>query len=361
MPRPASIVADSSFPTKLTLVETELLLHFTARTGPSLVTAQDVAADELSHFWAHNVPMIGLSHHYVLHLALALAARHMLHLGHGVAERRHELSVLADQHLAAGLAGITKTLPHIDQSNCGPHYVSALLIHFASLADGPSGPEDLLLSSARVPDPRSQSWIRISRGVRSIMDTFSKEAIFLGLTEPLGRRAFWDQNAVYRATCVRKGFPRLDWAGPMRRMRQAVESGGDDNLDVYASALDWVSAVYEATYGLDDTGRCEVDPVFRYFFIWIYHVDDGFITLIQSGDSRSLLILAYYAIILMNFPEQWYLHGWTKHLLSAVRDQIAPDWSEWLQWPLEAFEVLAVNHEADWNSRRIPYLTQVLN
>lgn len=322
----------------LSIVDTELLLHFTSRTGPSLVTAEDMA-QPMTEFWTCNVPMMGLSHHYVLHLALALAARHMLRLGHGGAGRQRELSALADHHLSAGLAETLRALPHLSRDNCGPLYVAAMLISLGSLAAGPSGPDDLLLSCTGAAEPMRRSWIQISRGVRSIRDSFSRAVIFSGLAEPLRSRTSWHEGTPYRPTCLRQGFPRLDWTGPLRELRRAIETRACGDAAVHLDALSWISAIYEATYGLDDTGRCTVDPVFRHAFIWLYYVDDGFITHLQEGDSASLLILVYYALLVDNVRDGWFWQGWTEHLFLAAQRQMEPDWSPLLRWPLEVLRL----------------------
>ena len=94
--------------------------------------------------------------------------------------------------------------------------------------------------------------------------------------------------------------------------------------------------IYVATYGRDEAGLCDVTPIHRFVFIWIYWLEDDFLACLQRRDPASLLILACYAVLLRTMRNIWFMNGWTEHILTNVWQEIKGDMdmAVWMEWPL---------------------------
>ena len=69
----------TTFVNNINLNDAELLLHFTHHTAES-IDGESAAINHLCRFWAYNVPRIGLTHRFVMHMVYALSAYHKVYL-----------------------------------------------------------------------------------------------------------------------------------------------------------------------------------------------------------------------------------------------------------------------------------------
>ncbi|KAM5364063.1 hypothetical protein ACJZ2D_011680 [Fusarium nematophilum] len=326
--------ATASSPGVLSMADAKLFLHFTTHTGPSLVAPHDSGHSLLTGFWSHNALEIGLSSPPVLHLALSLAARHLAYLGSQDPDQKSHYSHLAEQHMGVGLAEMTRLLPELDQSNCGALYVSSLLVSYAGLAVGPRGPGDLLVCLMQDLPFQTESqwdgpWLPLVRGARLIRELFDVGTLFSGLMAPLGPSV----ECFSRPTFLRCGISRVDWVEPMREIRGLVEAAKDESAGMRRRAFNRLADIFEATFGQDDQGRCDVNPRNRFVFIWLYLIEDAFVDCVQRRDPVCLLLLAYYAVLMRTLDHWWFTHGWPEHLLTAIWEIIDESHRTWLLWP----------------------------
>ncbi|KAL3480826.1 hypothetical protein BJX99DRAFT_254159 [Aspergillus californicus] len=314
----------------LNVDDLELLIHFIAHTGPSL--AHPVPADNtISRFWSRNVPQIGLSCHTVLHLALSLAAHHLAYSTVNNLERCTHYISLASHHGSLGLVGLTKALQTINDSTCGAVYLCATLVSFCTFAAGPTDLDDLLVCNVGNSSP--QRWMSVVQGVRLIRKTFEPSILFSGLMSPIGPSE-GEPIASSKPRCIEDGFPRIDWEQPLRRLQDLIISSDSPDVAGYLEAHEMVESIYNATYGKDD-GSCNCEPRFKFVFIWLYAIDNGFVTCLQQKKPLSLLVLAYYALLLTTMKRDWFIQRWSGHLLLRVRDLLGHAYVDYLRWPLE--------------------------
>ncbi|KAF4460206.1 Bacterial alpha-L-rhamnosidase [Fusarium albosuccineum] len=304
----------------------ELLVHFATHTGPSLADPGD-ADGLISHFWAHNVPQIGLSFPFVLDLIFALSARHIVYLGQSRCLSKEALLNIAEQHLAAGMTAVTQFLPLMDDKNCGTLFVGAILVCNCLLAAGPIGPEDLLICRLTDNEGHQRLWTPVIRGVRFILETAAPETLFSGLLDPLvpGK----DNNALSRRpSYIGQNFPRINWTGPVNRLRDLVISVKDEHHNVRLRAFNPLANIYEATYGKDEDPSCDIEAENKFVFKWIYCLDDGYITCLLRKDPLVLLILAYYSPLFNSMRSNWFIKDWVEHLVTRARDLTGEEYSE---------------------------------
>ncbi|KAJ0424567.1 hypothetical protein BJY00DRAFT_308994 [Aspergillus carlsbadensis] len=320
----------------LDISDLELLLHFTSHTGRSLAHP-DPPDNPVARFWSHNVPRIGLSCHVVLHLALALAGHHLAYTTVQDTEKRTHYTSLAQKHSAVGLVELTKALASINSATCGALYTAATLMTYCTFASGPTDDNDLLVCNIGSHAP--QRWMSVIQGVRLIRERFELDILFSGLLAPLAPSSEPGPSSATPA-CVEEGYPRFEWEEPFRRLRDLITSDEDslvtdtENVPVYLEAYERIKAIYEATFGNAD-GQFTCPPENKFIFIWLYTVEQRFVACLQQRRPLSLLILAYYALLLTTMKRDWFMRTWPRHLLARIRGLLGHGYGEWLRWPLE--------------------------
>ncbi|CAM1503840.1 Fc.00g014310.m01.CDS01 [Cosmosporella sp. VM-42] len=329
VPSSASSIIDS-IPCSINVADAELLLHFVSSTAATLTDSEDSDDGGIRQFWERNVPQIGISYHFVLHLIYALAGYHLAFLDVGSGDRPQQFS-LAEHHSAIGLAELNKVLPSLDETNCGALYVSAVLVCYCTFAAGPTSMNDLLVCD--VSDGAPQRWLPLIHGVRLIRQTIEPATLFTGLMAPLGN-SMRIQPQDPRPSYLRDGFSRVQWIEPLDELRKWIASHESPETIVYSRSLDSLCEIYEATYG-DLNGIYSGPPSNQFIFGWLYRMQDPFVACLRRKEPLALLILAYYAPLLRTLKKCWFLEGWTEHLLHAIGELLSPDLGGWLQWPLE--------------------------
>ncbi|UPK99705.1 hypothetical protein LCI18_010640 [Fusarium solani-melongenae] len=319
----------------LQVSDVELTLQFASHTGPSLVVSPDLQGP-LSHFWSHNVPRLGLQFHFVLHLVFSLAAHHLAYLEAGDTEKRNLLVSLAEHHFSLGLAETAELLPKLDVDTCGPLYVASILTCFNKFAAGPQSKGDLLVCSIGE-DQESRTWMPLIRGVQVIRSRFHPEVLFSGYLEPF--RHYSSAPSSLQPTFTRLNIKRLDWEEPLDCLRKFVELSDGSSTSVRLRALDAMIPIYAATYGRVEVQASDAEPLYRFVFHWMYWLEAEFIASLQQGDQVSLLILAYYAVLLNTMRSKWYMEPWSEHMITSIEEEIKQDLQCYLKWPLEVLDL----------------------
>ncbi|RYP63333.1 hypothetical protein DL771_009318 [Monosporascus sp. 5C6A] len=320
--------------------EAELLLHFVQFTAYTMA-GNDKSDNPMVRFWTYNLPRIGLSHHFTMHLAYALAGYHLVYLDK-TEDRHQELRGLAELHASAGIAQLTATLARLDPTNCGAAYISATLVCCCTFAAGPMGPGDLLVCN--VDQDRDPNWMPSIHGLRLIRRLFDEDVLFAGLMDPFHSKSHaQDKDATpardKRARFSREGFLRVDWEQPLSELRGFIamyRNGGDDDDDddICLRSLDFLIDIYRATYG-DKDGSYDGPPEYQHVFCWLYRIEKGFVACLWRKDPRALIILAYFVLLFETMKDIWYLDNWEKHLLARIENLLGEEHVGWLRWPLE--------------------------
>ncbi|KAM5384332.1 hypothetical protein ACJZ2D_001637 [Fusarium nematophilum] len=331
-PASTSTVSNSA-PCSLNVADAELLFHFISQTAGTLHDAKEPTAS-IAVFWSRNVPQIGLTYHFVLHLAYALAGYHLAYLEPKGTERHVQNLALAGHHSELGLAELNKTLPHLNETNCGALYVAAVLVCHCTFAAGPTGPDDLLICI--VGDGGSQRWLPLIHGVRLIRQSIEPATLFTGLMSPLGGGA--DPEVVDgRPEYLIKGFPHVDWIDPLETFRAWIASHDSPDTSLYLRVHKALCDIYEANYG-DADGAFNGPAHDRFVFGWLYRLQDLFVACLQRKAPQALLLLAYYVPLFKTMMRSWYIEGWAAHLLEAIGGLLSQDSMVWLEWPVEVIK-----------------------
>lgn len=316
----------------LNVSQAELLHHFCVYTGPSLV-ATEHRNHPVVQFWQRNAPQLGFSESYMLHMALSLAAHHLRCLRTTRNEKDEwRYGGLAARHLSTGIAEMNKALTVMDRRNCGALLASSILICYCTLAAGPTGPRDLLLCDLSSGDG-SGRLLPLIRGMRLIEDSFDMSTLYSALLRPLHPTIAGALDDP-RPACVCLGLPRVDWIGPLDRLRKVIALNSSPDAGVYARAFDIVVSVYQAVYG-NGTGRVECPTYYKVVLIFLCFAEDQFIACLRRRDTTALLILAHYAPLLDYNPYEWHLRGWAKHIIRNIRENIKGEHAHLMDWPVD--------------------------
>lgn len=163
----------------------ELLHFFTTCTYKTLSQIP-----ERQSVWLYIIPQLAFLHDFLLHGLLALSA---LHLSRGQPDRKDNLSAAALRHHDKSLASFRSAMSKITPQNCDACFsFSTLLVIYAWASSDGTG--DLFFSdvSGRPGDDGAAEWVRLLRGVNSLLGIYYFE-IRQG---PLGKLIhLWDDDA----------------------------------------------------------------------------------------------------------------------------------------------------------------------
>ncbi|KAI0426038.1 hypothetical protein F5Y09DRAFT_320071 [Xylaria sp. FL1042] len=317
----------------LNIDDAELLLHFTQVTAPSLA-GYSVDNSPMQRFWSYNLPRIGLTHHFVLRLAYAVAAYHIAHPLMANDSKRLKYRDMAEQHASLGLRQLTQNLACIDKDNCGAAYIAATLVCYCTFAAGPTGPGDLLVCNLEA--PYDAGWLPLIFGVRFIREEFPEDVLFAGLMEPFMGKNHPEPEGAQRPRCYREGFKRLDWEEPLQKLRGFIVSQEVECTETCLRGVDGLILIYEAIFGYKDA-NFDGPSQNQFVFGWLYRLQKQFISCLRQKNPSALIILAYYAVLL-GTETLWNIDGWANHLLATVSALVEDDYTVWLQWPTESLQ-----------------------
>lgn len=328
----------SNPPASLDADQAELLYQFILHTGPSFAD-QDNRDDPITRFWSHNAALIGCSHPAVLHLCLALAARHLTFLKTGLhRDNPKHYDSLAKGHFNAGLFALNEALRTVSPASSGAVYLSTVLFCYCTFAAGPSSPTDLLVCDISAAAP--VRWLSVAKGTSLLRESFDNETLYVGLMSPLSPSnrsgnntpSKEDSRPAYKC----QDFPRLDWIQPLEELSSWITAHGACDSDVLLPSLCLLRNIYEATFG-NDHGVYTGASRFKMVFIWLYLMEDSFVSILQKEDNHlALLLVAYYAPLLKTLKKNWYIHGWAEHIIRALELEIQGKYAHLMKWPLEA-------------------------
>ncbi|KAF5595912.1 sterol uptake control 2 [Fusarium pseudoanthophilum] len=309
----------------LNIADAELLFHFMANTSRTLHDADD-PVDDIASFWARNVPQIGLSYHFVLHMMYALAGYHLVYQEPKGTERHSQSLALAAHHAELGIYEMNRTLTNLNEANCGALYVAAVLVCYCTFAAGPTGPDDLLVCV--IGEGISQRWLPVIHGVRLIRQSIEPATLFTGLMAPLGGGGTNSEMEDAKPDFMVMGFSYIDWVGPLEKLRLWIASHENPDTALYLRVHKSLCDVYEANFG-NAEGLVQVPKMNKFVFGWLYRMQDLFVGCLQRKAPQALLLMAYYVPLFRTMKRSWFMEGWATHLLETIRGLLSPDLIEW--------------------------------
>ncbi|KAJ4029580.1 hypothetical protein NW761_013731 [Fusarium oxysporum] len=323
IPRPPGTGDDGFGPAGLTILDMELLHHY------SISTALTLSSDPtLGSYFLQGVPQLGFSHTYVLHSILALASSHVAHLR--PESRQYYYDHSRARHTAA-TSMATPLLSDISAANAIPLFCfsfTTVFIAFGSLRD-----EDHLpfQASSLIPN-----WLVLFRGLRTILEAnngalFSSPVSFLFQTTEV-KRSWEFKQADMRALLEFQGFIKTSTSEEDEQTRQLL-------LDAFQELRRALYFFYDGNFGNEVKNRS--------LFTWMYKISDGFLSLVQQGNRKALCILGFACVLVHQLEYNWWCQGWGIRWIERVYASLDSVHRFWIAWPIKEIGWVPKRETAD--------------
>ena len=66
---------------------------------------------------------------------------------------------------------------------------------------------------------------------------------------------------------------------------------------------------------------------------------------LKSQQPISLVILAYFSVLVKTLEYEWFMQGWADHMLEGVAELLGEEYRHWLDWPAEEIRIIEVSRQ----------------
>uniref|UniRef100_A0A8H7N5R2 Uncharacterized protein n=1 Tax=Bionectria ochroleuca TaxID=29856 RepID=A0A8H7N5R2_BIOOC len=126
----------------------------------------------------------------------------------------------------------------------------------------------------------------------------------------------------------------LDWEDALDRLSVPISTVADESVrgacQIALSIMKWC---FQETYGTTVAPKTTADAKFNIIMAWLYCLSEEFVTSLKEKEPASLILLAYFAVLLWTLSTAWFMEGWAPHILQRVCGILGPAWTEWVKWP----------------------------
>ncbi|KGO38033.1 Protein of unknown function DUF3468 [Penicillium expansum] len=299
----------------ISFADLRLFHHFVTET---YCTLTDEATDH-NRVWRTHLPQWGFSSPSIFHLILALAA---LHLGHLHPEARDQYVMQADSHFTFGIRSVSAILSSLNSENCQSIYMSTALVCFVYFAHGPKPGEYLVFS-----ETGKAEWLVLMRGVKSILMS-SHDRIFTGVLQVQTDPAIQGVSPLLQDE-LRKHQSHI------KALQHFIETqtGRNSTSQIYFDAIENLLEMFEEAYQSRSTEKDSVN-LMPFLVGWIYRRPEDFIGLLEEKEPFSLIILAYWCILLKFMRSSWLMIAWDRHVIAGIRQSLGLEFHQWIEWPV---------------------------
>lgn len=282
----------------------ELMHHFTAITWRTLPQA-----DEMAEIWQLELPQLALSHNFLMHQLLTVAAAHkacLLRRSFPVAAVSYSLRSAEHQDKAIHYLA---ALPAIDDTNCPAIFLTASLL---SIAAFPALAEHVQEKGR----PGITELVRVFRLVRGIHDVLAQHQAVLEANPVVGRML--ELGECDAETPLLEEL--TDELTVMLRVLSIGEGGADDDREVCLR-----EAVEDLIYWIRHASGSVREPELRVALTWPARLTEGFLDLVARRDTDALKVVRCYSQILEALgPACWYLEGWGHNVTVDINSITSP-------------------------------------
>lgn len=280
----------------LNLLDLELLHNYITTTSFTLHT--DPAMKIL---WKINVPQVGFQYDFVMRGVLAISA---LHMARYKPERKDYYIAHAMQQHQLGLRMATSAMHDLTKENCTGVWLFSALTLFFTLGS-PRGPNDFLL----VGENGLSDWLFLVKGTSWIIDA-NEEQLKSGHLGPMflaGRR----RSAIRRESLAKQMLKD----NPLDELQGRIRDCGIDGKQVTlcANAVDALRVSFVFIFTPGPVGYETSDILY-----WVFSLSDEFLQLMKEQTQESMAILAFFCVVLRRLDSQWWLEGWSTHLMAKI-------------------------------------------
>ena len=228
----------------------------------------------------------------------------------------------ADDHFTFGIRSVSAIISSLNSENCQSIYMSTVLVCFVYFAHGPKPGEYLVFS-----ETGKAEWLVLMRGVRSILMSSHGE-IFTGV---LAVRPDPAIQGVSHSLQHELG----EHQSHIQRVQRFIETqtGESSRGQIYIDALEKLLQMFEEAYQCRSAGKDGIN-LMPFAIGWIYTRPEEFIGLLEAKEPLSLVVLAYWSILLKFMGSSWLMIGWDRHVISGIRECLSLEFHQWIEWPV---------------------------
>lgn len=302
-------------PLTLNMAHLQLLHHFIAVTSEAL-SVQTTIRDA----WKLTIPQLALSHDFLMHSILAVAALHIAHLR---PEQRRSYWERAVTHQDRALELQQDAMVKANPDNADALFsFSLLVIYFAFASPKASGSQESQEPLAGV--IQSISLIHGIRYVVPPIQQWVKEGPLANLLSL--HPGIKNSN---------HSFSDLDTDRYLQRFLVLCSTGSDMNkthlfedIEQYAAAASTLRASFLQADSVAD-GALKIPHIWR----WACRLTPDFLRKLGNLHPIPLVIVAHWCVILAQIQQDWWIHGWVDHTMVQIEKHLSREYREWLEWP----------------------------
>ena len=317
-PRPRLFSDGPSESQERRLIELRLMHQYSTRTAGSLLASPNA---EFEYVWSTSCPRLAFEHEAVLYALLALTALHI-----AKADPIWPYSDAIEAHrkyLDLALPSHSKDMTHLTRENADSACIAASLLRicaFAYLSERPRDPYTLPLQWLRMTNGSGMvfhatwDWIQTD-GAPLTQQLLDREPQL----NPFNESLFLDSN--------RRGFEHLV------ERQNSMEPWSSDIEHAYRVAVSFIGSILIAINVGEGRGL-----ICRRIMAFPLLVHPGFITLVEEGQPRALVILAHYFAVLARFEDIWWIGEAGRREVLGIETVLPVEWQEAMRWPLSHVE-----------------------
>ena len=297
--------------TDLDVSDLELMFHWTSVTGPNLGDNKNGPSHQ--DLWQIQFPRLAFKHDFLLRGILALSAMHLSYLD---PNRRAEFDLKASAHQEFALAAFQETLPLVNESNCHALFAFSCLLVAIAFA---TSSRDVANTET---DLNTFHWVWLLRGGNSILQ-MHKETLRSGFLAPLLDYLMFSEmtesHEIAHADRIASLFK-------LTNDIQDVEAAQACTLAVHHLLSTFIQASV-----LMKRGQGSVLSS----LVWPVHLSPKFMDLLNERNPEAMVILAHYCVLIHwgAQDDTWFLIGWARHMLDAIKMSVGQSWHPMLAWP----------------------------
>lgn len=307
---PLPVAQPPSSPLALNMDHLQLLHHFIAVTSHTL-------GDEA---WKLAIPQVALSHHFLMHSILALAALHIAYLG---PEPRLSYWEMADMHHDRALNLQQEAMAKPNPDNADALFAFSLSVIYFAL--GSSIDSNSLESEEPLADVIT--CISKIRGIRYVLPHV-QQWVEEGALAPL--LPFHPGNVKTNHSLNDHDTDRY-----LQKVLVLCSTGFDMNktnevedIEQYAAAASILRVCLLQAEPVPDGA-----PRKPQIWHWASRLTPEFLQRLGKLHPIPLVLVAHWCVILAQIPQEWWIHGWVDHIMARVHRHLPEEYHEWLDWP----------------------------
>lgn len=307
-------------PLALNMAHLELLHHFIA------ITSEALGVETISRqVWKLTIPQIALSHDFLMHSILAVAALHIAHLR---PEQRRSYWERAAMHQDRALELQQEAMGNVSRDNADALFsFSLLVVYYAFASPKASGSQE-----SEEPLAGAVQCISIIRGIRYVVPPIQQWVEEGPLAQLLSfHPANMKSSHSFKDPDTERYFQRfLVLCSTSSDMNKTHDF---EDIEQYAAAASTLRASFLKAESVADDAL-KTPPIWH----WACRLAPEFLQRLGKLHPIPLVLVAHWCVILAQIRQYWWIQGWVDHTMGQIQETLSREYHEWLEWPTKQIQ-----------------------